>query len=33
MAATVIVTIVPATLYLLLQRYLIKGFTEGAVKQ
>lgn len=33
MAATVIVTIVPATLYLMLQRYLIKGFTEGAVKQ
>ena len=33
MAATVIVTIVPASLYLLLQRYLIKGFTEGAVKQ
>ncbi|MBW1698177.1 MAG: carbohydrate ABC transporter permease [Deltaproteobacteria bacterium] len=33
MAATVMVTIVPATLYLILQRYLIKGFTEGAVKQ
>lgn len=33
MAATVIVTIVPATLYLLLQRYLIQGFTEGAVKR
>ena len=33
MAATVIVTIVPASLYLMLQRYLIKVFTEGAVKQ
>ncbi len=33
MAATVIVTIVPAILYLLLQRYLIQGFTKGAVKQ
>jgi len=33
MAATVIATIVPATLYLMLQNFLVKGFTEGAVKQ
>ena len=33
MAATMITTIVPAVLYLLLQSFLIKGFTEGAVKQ
>lgn len=33
MAATMITTIVPATLYLMLQNYLVKGFTEGAVKQ
>ena len=33
MAATMIATIVPATLYLLLQNFLVKGFTEGAVKQ
>jgi len=32
MAATVIATMVPATLYLLLQNFLIKGFTESAVK-
>lgn len=32
MAATVIATMVPAFLYLMLQKYLIKGFTEGAVK-
>lgn len=33
MAATMITTIVPAVLYLMLQNFLIKGFTEGAVKQ
>lgn len=33
MAATMIATIVPATLYLMLQNFLVKGFTEGAVKQ
>lgn len=33
MAATMITTIVPATLYLMLQNYLVKGFTEGAVKR
>lgn len=32
MAATVIATIIPAALYLLLQKFLIKGFTESAVK-
>lgn len=32
MAATVIATIVPATLYLFLQKYLVRGFTQGAVK-
>lgn len=33
MAATMITTIVPAVLYLMLQNFLVKGFTEGAVKQ
>jgi multiple sugar transport system permease protein len=33
MAATVIATMVPAVLYLLLQNFLIKGFAEGAVKE
>lgn len=33
MAATMITTIVPAFLYLMLQNFLVKGFTEGAVKQ
>lgn len=33
MAATVIATMVPAALYLLLQNFLIKGFAEGAVKE
>jgi len=33
MAATMITTIVPAALYLMLQNFLVKGFTEGAVKQ
>lgn len=33
MAATMITTIVPAVLYLMLQNFLIKGFTEGAVKE
>jgi multiple sugar transport system permease protein len=33
MAATMITTIVPAILYLMLQNFLVKGFTEGAVKQ
>jgi multiple sugar transport system permease protein len=32
MAATVIGSSIPAVFYLLLQRYLVKGFTEGAVK-
>jgi len=32
MAATVIATMIPAVLYLLLQNFLIKGFTESAVK-
>jgi len=32
MAATVIATMIPAVLYLLLQNFLIKGFTEAAVK-
>jgi multiple sugar transport system permease protein len=32
MAATVIATTIPAVLYLLLQNYLIKGFSESAVK-
>jgi len=32
MAATVIATTIPAVLYLLLQNFLIKGFTEAAVK-
>jgi multiple sugar transport system permease protein len=32
MAATVIATLIPAVLYLFLQNYLIKGFTESAVK-
>ena len=32
MAATVIATFIPAVLYLLLQKFLIKGFTESAVK-
>ncbi|MBM4338753.1 MAG: carbohydrate ABC transporter permease [Deltaproteobacteria bacterium] len=32
MAATMIATMVPAVLYLLLQNFLIKGFTESAVK-
>lgn len=32
MAATVIGSSIPALFYLLLQRYLVKGFTEGAVK-
>lgn len=32
MAATVMATMIPAVLYLLLQNYLIKGFTESAVK-
>ncbi len=32
MAATVIGSTIPAVFYLLLQRYLIHGFTEGAVK-
>ena len=32
MAATVIATLIPAVLYLLLQSFLIKGFTESAVK-
>lgn len=33
MAGTLITTIVPAVLYLMLQNFLIKGFTEGAVKR
>jgi multiple sugar transport system permease protein len=33
MAATMITTIVPAVLYLMLQNFLIRGFTEGAVKE
>jgi multiple sugar transport system permease protein len=33
MAATVIATIIPATLYLFLQQYLVKGFTDAAVKE
>ena len=33
MAATVIATIIPASLYLFLQNFLVKGFTEGALKQ
>lgn len=33
MAATLITTVVPAVLYLILQNFLIKGFTEGAVKR
>ncbi len=33
MAATVIASIIPATLYLVLQRYLVQGFTEAAVKE
>ncbi len=33
MAATVIASIIPATLYLLLQRYLVQGFAEAAVKE
>lgn len=33
MAATVIASVIPATLYLLLQRYLVQGFTEAAVKE
>ncbi len=33
MAASVIASIPPITLYLLLQKYLIKGFTAGAVKE
>ena len=33
MAATVIASIIPAGLYLFLQQYLVKGFTEAAVKE
>lgn len=33
MAATVIASIIPATLYLFLQQYLVKGFTDAAVKE
>ncbi|MDQ2078982.1 carbohydrate ABC transporter permease [Xanthobacteraceae bacterium Astr-EGSB] len=33
MAATVIASIIPACLYLVLQRYLVQGFTEAAVKE
>lgn len=33
MAATVIASIIPACLYLILQRYLVQGFTEAAVKE
>lgn len=33
MAATMITTIIPAFLYLMLQNFLVKGFTEGAVKR
>ncbi len=33
MAATVIASVIPATLYLLLQRYLVQGFAEAAVKE
>jgi len=33
MAATMIATIIPAAFYLFLQAYLIKGFTESAVKE
>jgi multiple sugar transport system permease protein len=33
MAATVIASIIPAFLYLILQRYLVQGFTEAAVKE
>ncbi len=33
MAATVIASIIPAALYLILQRYLVQGFTEAAVKE
>lgn len=33
MAATVIASIIPAVLYLILQRYLVQGFTEAAVKE
>ena len=33
MAATVIASIIPASLYLFLQQYLVKGFTEAAVKE
>lgn len=32
MAATTIGTMIPAVLYVLLQRYLVRGFTESAVK-
>lgn len=32
MAATVIATMIPAVLYLLLQNFLVKGFTEAAIK-
>jgi multiple sugar transport system permease protein len=32
MAATVIATMIPAVLYLMLQNFLIKGFTEAAIK-
>lgn len=33
MAATVIASVIPATLYLILQRYLVQGFTDAAVKE
>lgn len=33
MAATVIASVIPASLYLLLQRYLVQGFAEAAVKE
>jgi len=32
MAAVVIATIIPAVLYVVLQRYLVRSFTEAAVK-
>lgn len=33
MAATMIATVIPAVFYLVLQAYLIRGFTETAVKE
>jgi multiple sugar transport system permease protein len=33
MAAVVIATIIPTILYLLMQRYLVRGFAESAIKE